>query len=213
MSGEAIEIEYQLTADDLAKFSADTAMPFFGKPKFKQIFPQILMAFLILIFCSCFSIIILALLFGEAAFFKQAISFFYDSSLHYFFILFVPFTFLFVVLVFMFPDQKAKHKRFYNYSKFQISSGRNLMHLLPRWLKVSDGGLYERSEHYEATYSWRGVEKIAVQNGDLCIFVSAITAILIPSRFFKSEEEKQRVYAQCAAWFEAAREKPAEGAA
>ena len=213
MSGEVIEIEYQLTVDDYAKFSADTAMRHFGRPKFSQSFIKTCLAFFILLSCLFFTTLTLTFLFSNYFFFKEWLSSLLELYSNYFFIMVIPLTFAFVVLISMFPDQKSRHRCLYNNAKYQINLGKKRMTFAPRKVELSSKCIAETSEFYEVCYKWAGMDSVSLQAGDLCFFTSSMSALIIPSRFFKSEEEKQRVYEQCLTWWQAAQEKPAESEA
>jgi len=61
------------------------------------------------------------------------------------------------------------------------------------------------SQYVKAEYPWEGFEKIEIQNGDLCLFTSTLTAIYIPKRFFKTEQEMEFLYEKLIVWFERAK--------
>ncbi len=211
MSGEVIEIEYQLTVDDYAKFSADLH---FTKAQRKVGMLSFLKTstFIILFLLAVIFIIFFVRVFRGELELSGFLNFFIISLFNgvlpfIIFALFVNFSFFF--------GTKFGYGKIKAVSKRMISVGENRSFLAATKLKIEKGAVTQSSEYAKLEFNWAGIEKVEIINRDLCLYISAISAIIVPSRYFKSEEEKQRIYAQCLKWWEAARENPvpAEGVA
>jgi hypothetical protein len=59
------------------------------------------------------------------------------------------------------------------------------------WHRVSvrDEGITEEGQHSRSTFSWDAVEKVAMTDDHVYVYVSAMAAIIIPRRAFASEAE------------------------
>ncbi len=198
MSGEeVIEIEYQLTVDDYAKFSADLQVFTVEHKKSNAVFIRIY------VFTLLFCLIVDAI--NAYAEYLEGVDF--DIFKYVFTSLFV--FILFTYLLYFFVSKKKKHYMYSSALKSMMEEGDNKALLSPHKITLSERAIFQKSDFVQSEYRWGGIEKVQMLDGSLCLFISAISALYIPSRYFKSEEEKQRVYAQCVAWFEAAREKAA----
>lgn len=197
MSGEVIEIEYQLTVEDYAKFSADWQMLSAEDKKTNSVFYKIY--FVSLSFC------LIVNSFTAYTEYVEGVDFNIYAHIFSFLVVFLLFTYLLHFFV-------SRKKRYYLYAsclKSMMAEGNNKAWLSPHKLILSDSAIFQKSDYVQSEYKWNGIEKVQLLDGCLCLFISAISAIYIPSRYFKSEEEKQRIYEQCLMWWSAAQEKPA----
>lgn len=199
MSGEVIEIEYQLTVDDYAKFSADRSFhTLFNKASL----PWFLQMVAIGIFVPHFLIALLYLIGGS----KSLVELFYIAFVMPFnplflFILLSSFLIYFIFFKFLLrPVYKTS-------GRSMVKRGRNVYLLSARKLVIDEFGLHETTPYSDFRLLWTGIESVKIVNGDVVIGLSSVSASFVPSRFFKSEEEKQRIYTQCVAWWESAQEK------
>lgn len=77
-------------------------------------------------------------------------------------------------------------------------------------LSISADGLKYLTPYQKTELFWSSIASVRVLEGFFrCENLDGSSAVFIPSRFFKSEEEKQRVYAQCLTWWKSAQEKAA----
>ncbi len=205
MSGEVIEIEYQLTVDDYAKFNADFhCTPLMRKKHLKAFF-----------WTSVYCLFLFEYIFYLSFRNKVREGELNDSDIYQYHLdIWFSSTGLVLVLIFIFAywlcfSKSRIRKRNYLWVKKIDDAGQNKALLASKKIIMSENNVIVLSCYFKCDYKWSGFEKVEILNGDLCIFHSVRSALIIPSRYFKSEEEKQRVYAQCVAWFEAAREKAA----
>lgn len=211
VSGEAIEINVQLTIDDYAKFQADVSMTDeqrkAGAAGAVRIYKIFVCAFFVILF-SGFLIKVSKAEIKISDFWSYTFESLASASLP-----FLIFTFL--VLYLRFIGKKTLHSRFKAISKRLLSVGENKAILAPVTLVFCQNYVIQSSKFFKCEYYWSGIEKVQILNGDLYLFLSTYNALIAPTRFFKSEEEKQRIYQQCVKWWEAARENPvpAEGVA
>ena len=209
MSGEAIEIEYQLTVDDYAKFQADVSMTAeqrkAGAAGVVRIYK---------IFVCVFFVIIFLRFFIDVSKAEIKVSDFWSYTFESLASAALPFLiFTFFVLYLRFIGKKALHSRFKAITKRLLSVGENKAILAPVILMLCQNYVIHSSNFFKCEYYWSGIEKVQILNGDLYLFLSTYSALIVPTRFFKSEEEKQRIYVQCLKWWQAAQEKSPESEA
>lgn len=77
----------------------------------------------------------------------------------------------------------------------QLAQGRNTALLGSRSLAVEDDGLVERSGSAESKTRWRAVEHVASNDDYLFVYVSAVTAHVIPRRAFEDRAAMDRFVA------------------
>ena len=200
MADETIVIEYQLTLDDLADFSATVANSHQKKTPFlKRLLGQFkCMAFGILVVSL---IIITISLFGNGFDVLESISMvvgMYTSAV--FWLLIIPSLIIFLILSY-FPRTKMLRKHYKNYLSMTFKNGNNKALLSPSTLILSPEFVRNENNYHHVKYRWEGIEKVEIINNSLSVFISSISAYYIPSRFFKSEEHKNEVFQKCQQWF------------
>ncbi|MCL4677647.1 MAG: YcxB family protein [Alphaproteobacteria bacterium] len=203
--GEVIEIEYQLTVDDYAKFNADVGMTDAqrraGAAGLVRIYKIFICAVLVITFSSFFIRVSKAEI-EISDFWHYAFESFVKAAPPFFII-------TFFVLYLRYIGKKSLHSRFKAICRRMLNVGENKAILSPAKLAFTKGQIIHSSEFLKCEYYWSGIEKVEILNGDLYLFLSALSALIVPARFFKSEEEKQRVYEQCVKWWKSAQEKAA----
>lgn len=75
--------------------------------------------------------------------------------------------------------------------KKMLSEGSNENILNRRKIILSDEGILEKSLIGESNVSWNQVDKVEESNEYIYIYISSISAHIIPKRIFKDENEKQ----------------------
>jgi hypothetical protein len=209
VSGEVIEIEYQLTVDDYAKFSADVHFTKMQRRIGMLSFLRTSIFIVLFLLAVIFIVFFVRVFKGElelSGFLNFFIISLFNSVLPFMiFWLFVVFSFFF--------GTKFGYRKIKAVSKRKLGVGENRSFLAASKLMLAKGGVTQSSEYAKFEFKWAGIEKVEILNNDFCLFVSACSAIIVPSRFFKSEEEKQRIYVQCLKWWQAAQEKSPESEA
>lgn len=213
MSGEAIQIEYQRTPDDMARFCAKVYYKNTGTvSRFKHTLFRNLRGMLIgmpLVFGVLFLLMV-----G----YGQSLSDFVTLSL---LIITAPFIWVLwgaCLLVSVLPALFKCESCVYRRCKKSFGAGESLgkpsVYYCKKTLTISAESVTEESEYGRSELFWKAFSGVETLDGFLCFMIGGLdSGYIVPDRYFASAEEKQRVYAQCVAWFEAAREKPAEGMA
>ncbi len=201
MADDTIEIEYQLTVDDYAKFSADRQLASDGYKKSKKTFFKVYV-----VFCAFIVITNFFSAYNEYSQ-SQNITDVYSSI----FTVVLSFCLLSYLLYF-FTNRKKRHQALAACMMELLKEGLNKVWFSESSLVLSQSSVLYSCEYAKSEHIWDGIEKIEILDGDFCIFVSSISAFVIPSRFFESEEEKQRIYEQCVAWHKAAQGETLEDA-
>ena len=75
--------------------------------------------------------------------------------------------------------------------KKMLNEGSNENILNRRKIILSDEGILEKSLIGESNVSWNQVDKVEESNEYIYIYISSISAHIIPKRIFKDENEKQ----------------------
>jgi|GEM_PF-3640326 len=195
MNDDSIAITFQLTIEDYAKFSADTACGTKGVINSIESAKQCVRILPILL-----AVFIVCLIFD---FYKEDISSFHDyfsSAPNRMLLPLFIFLCFFTLLVCLYNS--GQYSRCQKFARSILMTGDNKQILSPSELVISRDGVLSRSEYSETTTKWSGVEKVIIQNGDLCIFLSSLSAYCIPVRFFSSREELRNVYDKCVYWYE-----------
>ncbi|MBK9584766.1 MAG: YcxB family protein [Alphaproteobacteria bacterium] len=209
MSGGVIEIEVQLTVDDYTDFSTSVNYDF---KKRRNFFSALFFNFLLGLYGAGLAAVIMHGIFflsGKTTF-PQVL---YDIlttvfSPGLFFILFII-----TSLFYFFPRLTFFKACIRSTTKKRYASGRNLVPFALTTMRINESKVSSSSQYHYAEYLWNGIEKVDITEGNLHIFVSSLSAFVIPARFFKSEEEKQRVYEQCLKWWQVAQQQTPESGA
>tara|TARA_R110001592_G_scaffold16881_10_gene71638 strand:- start:4457 stop:5077 length:621 start_codon:yes stop_codon:yes gene_type:complete len=193
MADDTIEIEYQLTADDVIKFSLNFWSPKKSQTdvvevsKLKKVGKIILWG----VACTIYSFAITGGLREDG--FNNV----FDSVWDY--IIFIL-LFCSMMLIFLPTDSWVKKITKRKMMK-KIHSEKNGNLFSPVKMQINSSEISVYQKYANLTFKWQGLEKIELEYGDLCIYVSSLNAMAIPSRFFESEDEKQRIFEQCKTWF------------
>lgn len=204
MADDTIEIEYQLTADDLVKFTLDfwssqKSVAYNSETtKFKRMGRFCIEALFVLsvgvLLIKVFKID------NNYAVFENDVSFLIFIGL------------IFCMLFSFLPYEKWIQSCSKKKMMKKIETGKNENLLSSTKLYISAEGIKTYQKYATSDIKWKAVEKITIQNKDFCIFVSSVHALFVPSRFFGSEEKKQRIFEQCQKWFLDAQESQEEKA-
>lgn len=71
-----------------------------------------------------------------------------------------------------------------------LDEGKNTIPLGRQNISITDDGITEITDHSEAKHGWNVVEDIFETKEHIFVYISAVTAHIIPVRAFKSAEEK-----------------------
>lgn len=207
MSGEAITIEYQRTPDDMARFCAKLHFKRTGAAsRFKNSLFANLRGMLIGI-CILFAVLMfLTIADGQSlpdVFMLTAAMF---ST---------PFIWIFFgaclavsVLPSLFKCESCVYRRCLKSFNARENPDKPSLHHCKKTLTISADSVTEESEYGRSELFWTAFSGVEMLDGFLCLAVEGVQGgYIVPDRYFASAEEKQRVYAQCVAWFEVAREK------
>lgn len=220
MSGEAIEIEYDYEPADIYKAKAEL-LARLGMVKslaylvcwrvfLLNIIKNILAIFFI--FGLLFSVNFLSQDFSYGTFSRV---FFYATSITFCAVVFGSLIFL----AHLFTIRKGKmHQSLVDDYRAILNTADKEKAPYKCKVKFSNLGIFTRTQdisgfYQEGLFSWLRVRYLLLADGDLLVSFGNIGYFYIPARFFKSEEEKQRIYEQCLTWWQAAQEKPAESGA
>lgn len=100
----------------------------------------------------------------------------------------VLFSITFILWIIFFPriHEKTMIKRV---SKL-LNEGKNNNIFGKHMLSISDDGIYGKTEASES--KWKHVEKVVETENHILVYVSSISAIIVPKRAFSSNEQKGR---------------------
>lgn len=73
-----------------------------------------------------------------------------------------------------------------------FSEGKNLSLLGKHSIVINEESIIEKSETSEVKHSWATVEKVAESETHIIIYVSAVSAYMIPIKAFNNDEEKSK---------------------
>lgn len=209
MSGEAITIEYQRTPEDMARFCAKLHFKRTGAAsRFKNSLFANLRGMLIGI------PLVFGVLFLLMVGYGQSLSDFITLSL---LIISMPFIWvlwggclLVSVLPSLFKCESCVYRRCLKSFNARENPDKPSLHHCKKTLTISADSVTEESEYGRSELFWTAFSGVETFDGFLCLAVEGVQGgYIVPDRYFASAEEKQRVYARCVAWFEAAREKAA----
>ncbi|MCB1592119.1 MAG: hypothetical protein KDI90_06665 [Alphaproteobacteria bacterium] len=210
MSGETIEIEFEATMDDLItlcvanyyrKYDFWTTIVGIARSNLKQLLIGLSMAFPVILMISYFRHK------NDIDVFQFAFSLITNSTLILCLIVFFAISFFVSFLKVGCRScvgrtcKKNLHRLIEKGNKSDLFAVTKLV--------LTSNGVQLIMPDRRIDLLWPALASLEILDG---IFRGAYsdgnTAFFVPSRFFKSEEEKQRIYEQCVHWWEAAQEKP-----
>lgn len=202
MAEDTIEIEVQYTIDDLAKASADIFL------RCLENAPNLVLGYIrgamIGVFSFCFVLFFIELFRngGNVVLAASPVLEMLTSYEFWSFLILVFFClWIFTVVVKHFTGKSGEYSCIKKTTRKLYKNGKNVAAVAPRKLVFAPKCITDTSEHTHSEYRWSAVEKIDTINDDLYVFVSSVAAIVVPSRYFKSDEEKQEVFEQLQKWF------------
>lgn len=189
MAGDAIEVEYQLTVDDLVAFNRTVAIDNKSDSvgfSFVQFRGPIIVALLLIALCFVVP--------PKGVIAVWFISGFLTCSL---FILMVAF---------------VLRARSFNFCFKRMLVSENIS---KRNLAIDSDHIKESTKYSHYTVHWSGIEKVQKVQDQIFLYITNVSALIIPKRAFADEVAFERFYEKCHAYYEAARENPvpAEGVA
>lgn len=192
MAGDAVEVEFQQTPEDVIAFNL--VVPRAPRPASTgNLFKAIKM------------IIIISLLLVGLHFFiplgsgKYIVTFFAGFGVCSFYLLFMC-----VV---------GRGRQVSTAVKNMLELGENRLLFAKRKVVVKADFIEEISAYSKSQFTWKGIERVEKHQDYLYVYISTMSAILIPRRAFADEAAFEAFYQKCQAYYNAAREKPAESEA
>ena len=188
MADETIVIEYQLSLDDIAKLSIAIWSDRSNK-KFQSITTKLIQA----------SVVVLVVILLQIAVNMKGDHTLIEaiSKLPYIFNLFFAISIFIVLLL---PTERFNRacvrKSIYSKINKNRSAETEVKKIIIQKNKINLFGKYISSE-----IDSRKITSVEIFDGDFFIFWSEVSAVYIPSRFFKSEEHKNQVFQKCQQWF------------
>ena len=202
MADDTIEIEYQLTVDDYAKFSADFLMTPERRSEHMRSFLKVILFYICLIETIC-------LLGFWSEFTNENVSlnqiFVYHWDYWFSAKPLIPLIAIVVVYWLCYSKRRVR-RRYMTCMQREYGRGQNISLLALSTITLSEEGFKVVSPYHHSFFSWKGAEGVGLYGGDLGLVISAVSYLCIPSRFFETEEETQRIYEQCVAWHKAAQD-------
>ena len=184
---ETIVIEYQLSLDDIAKLSIAIWSDRTNK-KFQSIATKLIQA----------SILIIVFLALQIVFRNENLTLI--ESLYKLLNIFNIFFTAFVFFIFLLPNERFNRAcvRKSIYSKITDNSSAEIE---TKKIIIQRNKINLLSKYISSEIDARKITSVEIFDGDFYIFWSEVSAIFIPSRFFKSEEHKNEVFQKCQQWF------------
>lgn len=200
MADDTIEIEYQLTVDDHADFSVISLLDRPAKNLgLKLLF--IVFGFTLLICLILFAGTFVTMIYIADGQVLKVIEFlirdFELPNIRWEYLLITAFCFLFC----MFPSEERRRLDIISHTKGIYREGKNALLTVPCKISISSNNIKSFCDYSQSEIKWIGVEKVENNEKGLCLFTTVVSGIFIPSRFFQSDKEKQRIFEQCQKWF------------
>ncbi|MBK6895044.1 MAG: YcxB family protein [Alphaproteobacteria bacterium] len=188
MAGDAVEVEFQLTVDDLVAFNRNVAIDNKSDSvgfSFVQFRGPIIVALLLLGFCFVLP--------QKGLIAVQFISGFLTCA-------------LFILMVTFVLRQRSFKLHF---KKMLISDN-----ISKRKLIIDSEFVKEITKYSDYTIGWRGFERVQKVGDLVFLYTTNISALVVPKRAFADDAAFERFYQKCQEYFNAARGKtPESGAA
>lgn len=194
MADDAIEVEFQQTADDIIAFNL--VVPRAPKPQpTGNVFQALKMTFIVFLLLAAWHFVVP----NESG--KCAVFFLAGFVACSFFLLFMC-----VV---------GRRRQVSATVKNMLATGENILLLSWRKVLVNNDFIEEKSEFSKYEVSWSGVERVEKVKDYVFIYISSMSAFLIPKRAFADEAAFERFYQTCLEYWNAAKglDPAAEGAA
>ena len=200
MADDTIEIEYQLTIDDHAEFyvtfASDRPVGYLVTKFFFTIFIVMLLGMLIF-----FGGVFVIMLYIEGGDFAKVVEIITRNPPLPKFRWELLLIIIICCLYDVFPSKKKRFLNVLSDFKRRYNTGKNVLLTAPSRLTISSNSIKGSCDYSQSEINWFGIEKVENNEKGLCLFTSVVSGIFIPARFFKSEDERQRIFEQCQKWF------------
>lgn len=165
-----MKLDYQLTEEDYIEFNLHHMSV--SKAYKRAIFSQRCIFFLLLL--------MLTFLFSRT------------SELHWS-VWAVLFGIMYVFFILFFPKRLKKLTE--NRIKKMLREGDNSDFLGPQFLEITEAGISKKSNSSEKKNGWDSVQKVEESKNLILIYVSSLSAYMIPKKVFENEEKKNEFLA------------------
>ncbi|MCB1592117.1 MAG: YcxB family protein [Alphaproteobacteria bacterium] len=187
MADDTIEVEFQLTVDDLVAFNAFTC----NKLANKCAVCKPIAGFIILnAFCGLLSFVFLK---DRPEFFSLFVGIFLGI---------VAITFLYMY------TNKRTLKSIYDHKSYK-----DICFFDRRTFRLLSDCIQELTSRSETLYKWSAVKGVDQDRNHIFIFLGPSLAYIVPKRAFADEAAFERFYQKCLEYFNAAKGEPAQEAA
>lgn len=209
MAEDTVEIEYQLTIDDIAKGSAEITLECLKKETFPKFLVRNIKSFLNFMFVVLIAVFFSELLTadGNNASAINAVGLILYSAKAWFIALC---GFIGHALYDYCFTKKSSYKCCFAYKKNVLGAGKNKSVLALQQIFLNSTGLIRKSEFIESKVKWSAIERLKILNGDIHIFYTQESSDILPERFFKNENHRDEVFEKMVKWHSEALEKDNE---